>query len=99
MIPPRSSLPLFHYLIRLRRHNHWWRPIFSSIEGTGKPTDPVHAVLIVDNSLSMGYEKLDGTLLDEAKTKAREFIDALPQGSRISVLPLCGSAAGIRASS
>ncbi len=71
------------------------RPYFSSVEGTGKPTDPVHAVLIVDNSLSMGYEKLDGNLLDEAKAKAREFIDALPEGSRISVLPLCGSAGGI----
>ena len=49
--------------------------------------------LLVDNSLSMGYQKLDGTLLDDAKAKAREVIEQLPRGSRISVLPICGSAA------
>ena len=51
----------------------------------------VHAVLVVDNSQSMGYTRLDGTLLDEARRKGEEFLDQLPPGSRISVLPLCGS--------
>jgi hypothetical protein len=55
----------------------------------------VHAVLLVDNSLSMGYQReLTGILLDEAKEKAREFIGQLPVGSRISVIPLCGSPEG-----
>ncbi|MCA9070057.1 MAG: BatA domain-containing protein, partial [Planctomycetaceae bacterium] len=52
---------------------------------------PVHAVLILDNSLSMGYETLEGSLLKKAKAKAAEFIDQLPSESYISVIPLCGS--------
>lgn len=52
---------------------------------------PVHAVLLLDNSQSMGYSRLDGTLLDEAKRKAEEFIAQLPPGSRTSIIPLCGS--------
>lgn len=56
----------------------------------GDGSQPVHAVVIVDNSLSMGYERLDGTLLAEAKSRAKELLDRLPEGSRISVLPLCG---------
>ena len=52
---------------------------------------PVHAVLLIDNSMSMGYESLEGTLLDRARTKAVDFIDALPSGSQINILPLCGS--------
>src|SRR5690606_31213531 len=56
------------------------------------PDQPVHAVLIVDNSLSMAYTRLDGTRLDEAKSRASQFIERLPAGSRISVIPLCGNA-------
>jgi hypothetical protein len=67
------------------------RPYFSSSDA-GSPDDPVHLVLLVDNSLSMGYKELDGTLLDKAKAKAKEVIDGLPSGSRISVLPTCGPA-------
>lgn len=53
---------------------------------------PLHAVLVVDNSMSMGYEEgLDNTLLDKAKGRAEEFIKQLPSGSRITVVPLCGS--------
>jgi hypothetical protein len=51
---------------------------------------PVHAVLLVDNSMSMAYESLDGTLLDQAKSRAIEFIDALPTESQIHVIALCG---------
>lgn len=51
---------------------------------------PVHAVLLLDNSLSMGYETLGGTLLDRARTRAEEYVDALPAGSRVSVIPFCG---------
>jgi hypothetical protein len=67
------------------------RPHFALSGAAGDPDGPVHAVLVIDNSLSMGYGRLDGTLLDEAKARARSFIDRLPAGSRISVLPLCGS--------
>lgn len=52
---------------------------------------PVHAIVLLDNSMSMAYQGLDKTLLDEARAKAAEFIDALPAGSQIHVIPLCGS--------
>src|SRR5579872_226170 len=67
------------------------RPIFSSRAATDDPNQPVHAVLLVDNSLSMGYQRLSGTLLDEAKSRLGEYLERLPPGSRISVVPLCGS--------
>lgn len=56
--------------------------------------DPVHAVLLVDNSLSMGHEELGQTLLDQAKTKAAEFIRSLPKNSEVSILPMCESGEG-----
>jgi len=68
------------------------RPFLTRASGEVNPDQPIHAVLVVDNSLSMSYEQLGGTVLDEAKARAREFIDRLPSGSRISILPLCGSA-------
>lgn len=71
------------------------RPMFSSSSTTADSNQPVHAVLVVDNSLSMGHERLNHTLLDEAKGTAKEFLESLPEGSRISVRPLCGSAAGV----
>jgi hypothetical protein len=67
------------------------RPYWSRSDGTIDPDQPVHAVLIVDNSLSMAYARLDGTLLDEARARASEFVQRLPAGSRISVIPLCGA--------
>src|SRR5579862_9388494 len=67
------------------------RPFLSSSSATTDANQPVHAVLVVDNSLSMGYQRLDGTLLDEAKAQLNDFLDRLPLGSRISVIPACGS--------
>ena len=68
------------------------RPFFSAAAGATAPNQPVHAVLLVDNSLSMAYTLLDGTLLDTAKRRARQFIERLPPGSRVSVLPLASAA-------
>lgn len=71
------------------------RPYFSRTSTAIEPNQPVHAVLVIDNSLSMGHRKLDGSnLLDETRNKSKEFLDVLPEGSLISVLPLCGSPAG-----
>src|SRR5271157_4880295 len=56
------------------------------------PNQPVHAVVLVDNSLSMSYQtQPSGILLDDAKAKAKEWIEGLPSGSVVSVLPACGS--------
>lgn len=68
------------------------RPYLTSDSAAINPDQPVHAVLVIDNSLSMSVEQLNKPLLDEAKKKAKDFIGRLPLGSRISILPLCGSA-------
>ncbi|HTI50508.1 MAG TPA: BatA domain-containing protein, partial [Planctomycetaceae bacterium] len=68
------------------------RPYFSAGGSAVDPREPVHAILIIDNSLSMGYGELGRTLLDRALSRAVEFVDRLPEGSRISVVPLCGPA-------
>lgn len=47
---------------------------------------PVAAVIIVDTSPSMGYRVNDKTRLEEARHRALELIDDLPEGSRIAVL-------------
>lgn len=57
-----------------------------------KSGQAVHVILLIDNSLSMGYRQTNGTLLDDAKTRAKDIIDDLPTGSRVTVVPLCGSA-------
>ena len=65
------------------------RPYWSAGMAAAAGNRPMHAVLIIDNSLSMGYKQLDKSLLETAKDKTREFIGALPAGSDISVIPLC----------
>jgi len=59
-------------------------------DGLAANQGPVHAILVIDNSLSMGYVQLNRTLLELAKSRAAALIDRLPRGSRISVLPACG---------
>ena len=54
----------------------------------------VHAVLLMDNSQSMAYESVEGSLWDQARNRAEELLDRLPADSRISVIPTCGSQAG-----
>lgn len=65
------------------------RPYFTSTSGSYGAGEPVHAVVLVDNSLSMGYRSLAGTTLEEARGLARRFIEALPAGSRTAVIPVC----------
>lgn len=66
------------------------RPYWSTGTTTFEPNGTVHAILVIDNSMSMAYESLGITSLDRAKGRAREFIESLPGGSRVSVIPLCG---------
>jgi hypothetical protein len=71
------------------------RPFFAARQEQLDAGQPIHAVILIDNSLSMAYQALDGSLLDRAKQRAASFIDRLPVGSRISIVPLCGSEHGI----
>ncbi len=53
---------------------------------------PVHAILIVDNSRSMGAQVLGESEFERARARVDKFIGALPAGSRITVLPVAGGA-------
>lgn len=65
------------------------RPYWSAGSRATDWRQPLHAVLVIDNSLSMAYEQLDGTLLDAAKAKAMRFVRLLPPGSEVSVVGWC----------
>ncbi|MFI4874538.1 MAG: BatA domain-containing protein, partial [Blastopirellula sp. JB062] len=67
------------------------RPFLSIGGGNFDASQPLHAILAIDNSMSMGVESLDGTLLDQAKRQAIDFLEQLPPNSRISVIAACGS--------
>lgn len=66
------------------------RDSLTAAQATASSREPVHAILIIDNSRSMATRTIDGTLLDVARRRAAEVIGSLPRGSRISVMPLCG---------
>src|SRR5690606_26064462 len=70
------------------------RPFFASSSESFDDRQPLHAIILVDNSLSMGYESLSGNLLARAKDRARELIDKLPAGSKTSIIPVCGAREG-----
>jgi hypothetical protein len=65
------------------------RPYWSAGADAGGSTQPMHAVIVIDNSLSMDYAPLNENLLTQGQEKAREFITALPSGSEVSIIPLC----------
>jgi hypothetical protein len=69
------------------------RPFVRLGAGVTAGRGPIHAILVVDNSMSMGRERLGGrTLLDDAKDRAKDAYAKLPAGSRATVIPLCGPA-------
>jgi len=71
------------------------RPFLEKAAGPIDPDQPVHAVVLIDNSLSMAYQPFEGTALDEAKAQAADLIGHLPHGSRMSILPVCGLDTGV----
>jgi hypothetical protein len=72
------------------------RPYWAGASAVVDEHQPVNAVIVVDNSLSMAYEGLVGSLLDQAKERAREIIASLPEGSRTSIFGACDAASARR---
>lgn len=66
-------------------------------EGTAlvDPRQPWHAILVLDNSLSMGFQTLQGTLWSQAQAEARQICDRLPPGSRVSLIAAAGGVEGM----
>lgn len=67
------------------------RPYLATDKEAAIAGQSLHAIVVIDNSLSMGLSSLSGTSLDRARSEARELILQLPPGSRISLLPTCGT--------
>ncbi len=65
------------------------RPIWKSQAAALGGARPVHAVIVVDNSLSMAYAAFDQSLLDLARAKVEQFIRNLPSGSDVTLIPMC----------
>jgi len=72
------------------------RPFFSRSGGDVALDQPVHAVVIIDNSASSSWRELRGSVLEQAQETARAFVEELPEGSRVTVLPTCGAADVLR---
>jgi hypothetical protein len=47
---------------------------------------PAAVCMVFDTSMSMGYESGNHSRLDEAKRRAYEVLDMLPEGSRVAIL-------------
>ncbi len=72
------------------------RPFFSSGYQGDDNHSAIHAILIIDNSLSMSYLAVDGPLLDQAKARCLSFIRKLPPGSAVNLIPACGNEIPLR---
>lgn len=70
-----------------------WAASQTTNESTQRTTarSPVHAIVILDNSRSMGAAETAGTRLDRAKRRVEAFFDSVPPDSRFSLIPLAGS--------
>ena len=67
------------------------RPFLAARQVDADPNQPVHAIIFIDNSLSMSLEEATGTVLNSACLQAKDWMEGLPAGSRISIVPLCGT--------
>ncbi len=65
------------------------RPIWTTHGPGAYRGQPVHAILVIDNSLSMAYTPFDRSHLEIARDKATQFIRDLPAGSDATVIPMC----------
>ena len=69
------------------------QPFLTSARAFFDRDQPVHSVLLIDNSLSMSYNRSGKNVAGDGQgRRPRSFIERLPSGSRISIVPVCGSA-------
>ncbi len=81
----RTLAVLFFVLAMARPY---WSASGAAVAGRNQP---VHAVVAIDNSLSMGYTELDKSLLDIARDRADAFLRSLPANSQVSLVVMCPS--------
>ena len=70
------------------------QPFSESSTEVASSGEPVHAILVIDNSLSMSDSSSGQQALAEAKAAAKNLVkNPLLKGSKFSVLPLCSDLA------
>jgi hypothetical protein len=62
------------------------RPAYMGNFFSRKGTAPVAAVMVIDNSVSMAYERAGKTRLDRAKAAIKQAVATLPAGSRVGLV-------------
>lgn len=62
------------------------RPHWGSL-APSSGSSAVHLVVMIDDSMSMGYKVLGRSLLEDAKDKAKDLIRSLSPESRVTVIP------------
>jgi len=62
------------------------RPIFKGSKGGSMVKGSETAVLLIDNSYSMGQSDGGATRFDQARDVAQQILDSLPQGSSVALL-------------
>jgi hypothetical protein len=72
------------------------RPYLASGGALLDANRPRHLVLLIDNSLSMGYRSVDTTRLQQAQRQAAALVESLPDGSSSTIVATCGDASGLR---
>ncbi|QGJ71562.1 Hypothetical protein PBC10988_32690 [Planctomycetales bacterium 10988] len=71
------------------------QPYLSRSETAFDPSEPVHAVVMLDNTLSMAYETLGKDRLTRAIEKIDLYLQSLPPGSRFSIIPFVSQEGGV----
>ncbi len=62
------------------------RPSVKKSTGQFQTASPVHIVILLDHSYSMGVQWKDWTLFEKAKIKCNEILDQLPAGSQANII-------------
>jgi|SRR5579883_1515894 len=63
-----------------------YQPTFKSDRLNIRGEQPIAVVIVIDTTPSMGYVSNDKTRLDEARRRARELLDELPEKSPIAIV-------------
>ncbi len=64
------------------------QPVVEQLGAFFQPSQPVHKIIIVDASLSMGLQSRDATLFERARDAARSIVESSRQGDAFNLVRL-----------
>ncbi|MSR56877.1 MAG: VWA domain-containing protein [Planctomycetaceae bacterium] len=64
------------------------QPLVEQLSAFFQPARPTHRIIVIDASLSMGYQARDAALFDRARETARGIVDAARQGDAFNLVRL-----------